>query len=82
MSLRLELAAYFLGRFVLAILLPWCDAEPPARRVWTEERTWRWRGFSHRAGGRRVIRTEAVELAGACGMVAFVALGLAFGLRR
>lgn len=76
-SLSLELAAYFLGKTALFILLPWCRTELPARRVWTEPREWTWKGFSYVVGRRRVIRTEAVELAGACVMIGFVALGLA-----
>jgi hypothetical protein len=76
-ALELELAAYFLGRVALAILFPWCQLEPPARRVWTEPRDWTWRGLSHRVAGERVIHTQAIEIAGVLVMVAFVALGSA-----
>ena len=63
-ALELELAAYFLGRVALGILFPWCRFEPPARRVWTETRDWTWRGLSHRVAGKRVIHTQAIEIAG------------------
>jgi hypothetical protein len=77
MHLSLELALYFLGRAVVAVLLPWFEAEPPARRVWTETREWSWRGFSLRVGRRRVVTTEAIEVLGAAVVVGFVALGIA-----
>lgn len=76
-ALELELAAYFLGRVALAIVFPWCQFEPPARRVWTETRDWTWKGISHRVGGKRVIHTQAIEIAGAVVMVAFVVFGAA-----
>jgi hypothetical protein len=76
-ALKTELAAYFLGRFILAILVPWFDKEPPARRVWTEPRVWRWRGVAHRSGGTWLIHTEAIEIAGLLGIAGFVAGGVA-----
>lgn len=81
MTLSAELALYFLGRAAVAIVLPWFDAEPPARRVWTESRDWKWRGFSLRSGRRRVVTTEAMELLGGVVVIAFVALGIAYGRR-
>ena len=78
MGLSLALALYFLGRAVIAILLPWSDAEPPARRVWTETRVWRWRGFSLRREGRQVVTTEAIEIIGGAVVILFVALGIAY----
>lgn len=76
MSLQFELALYFLGRGVVAIFLPWCGADPPARRVWIDERDWSWRGFSRRVGGQRIVTTEAMEILGGGVMIAFVALGI------
>ena len=78
MHLSLELALYFLGRAAVAVLLPWFDAEPPARRVWTDPREWHWRGFSRLVGRKRVVTTEAIEILGGVVVVGFVALGIAW----
>lgn len=78
MQLSLELALYFLGRAVVALLLPGFGAEPPARRIWTDSREWHWRGFSRLVGRKRLVTTEAIEILGGAVVLGFVALGIAW----
>ncbi|MBC8027109.1 MAG: hypothetical protein H7Y89_14035 [Steroidobacteraceae bacterium] len=47
------------------------------RRIWTEDRGYRWREFFVRVGDKRVITNEGVEILGAVASIALVALGIA-----
>jgi hypothetical protein len=76
-AFEFEIALYLLGRGVAAIFMPFFGVEPPIRRVWTEDRTYCWRGFFARVGDKRIITNEGLEIMGAVASIGLVAIGIA-----
>lgn len=64
MQILLEVVCYGVGRIFVMIFLPWYRVEPIERYDAHEARRWKWQGFSYLDGGRRVMRTEVVQLIG------------------
>ena len=73
-EILLNVVAYGVGRVFVAIFLPWYRVHPIDRHDPAEAHRWKWQGFSYVDGGRRVMRTESVQLIGIVIVIAVAAM--------